>query len=181
MPWPGRDDRWPVRWEPLQDGEQVNVGDTTLAAIHTPGHAPDHVCFWHEESRTLFGGDLAVKGTTVYIPARLQGDLAAYLASLQRVLDLRPIRILPAHGAIIDDPEPMLRGYIAHRLGREAQILDALRAGLTDAEAVVRRVYRGLAGPLAPLAQESVESHLIKLEREGRVRRDANAWHIIEP
>ena len=61
---------------------------TRLMAVHTPGHAPDHLCFWHEASRTLFCGDLAVKGTTVWIPANLQGDLPAYLASLERVLAL---------------------------------------------------------------------------------------------
>jgi glyoxylase-like metal-dependent hydrolase (beta-lactamase superfamily II) len=181
MPWPGRDGRWPAAWEPLQDGDRVEAGDTSLVAVHTPGHAPDHLCFWHQESRTVFGGDLAVKGTTVYIPSRLQGDLAAYVASLRRVLRLRPLRLLPAHGAIIEDPESVLRGYIEHRLEREAQVLEALRTGHQDAEAIVARVYRGLKGSLVPLAVESVEAHLVKLEREGRARRDGNAWHIIEP
>ena len=181
MAWPGRDERWPAAWEPLVDGQRVEAGDTALVAIHTPGHAPDHLCFWHEASRTVFGGDLAVKGTTVYIPSRLGGDVAAYLGSLRRILALRPARILPAHNGEIDDPEPVLRGYIEHRLQREAQVLEALRAGDTATAAIVARVYRGLQGRLVPLAQESVESHLIKLEREGRVRSDADAWHIIEP
>lgn len=181
MPWPGRDDRWPAPWEPLQDGDRVEAGDTSLVAIHTPGHAPDHLCFWHQDSRTVFGGDLAVKGMTVYIPSRLQGDLAAYLASLRRILDLRPARLLPAHGGIIEDPDAVLRGYIEHRLEREAQVIDALRAGRADPAAIVAHVYRGLKDSLAPLAVESVEAHLVKLEREGRARRDGNAWLIIEP
>ena len=83
----------------------VEAGDDLLRAVHTPGHAPDHLCFWHEESRTLFSGDLAVKGTTVYIPPNLQGDLADYLASLERVRALQPARLLPAHGPVIDDPD----------------------------------------------------------------------------
>lgn len=84
MPWPGRDDRWPVAWQPIGDGDVLDAGDTRLTAVHTPSHAPDHLCFWHPETRTLFGGDLVIQGTTVYIPAGLQGDVAAYLASLER-------------------------------------------------------------------------------------------------
>ncbi len=122
-----------------------------------------------------------MKGTTVYIPARLKGDLAAYLPSLQRVIDLEPARLLPAHGPVVDDPVDLLRTYIAHRREREAQILEALRGGAHDPPAIVRRVYRGLKESLAALAAESVEAHLVKLERDGRARRDAEAWHIIEP
>ena len=181
MPWPGRDSRWPVPWEPLADGGRVAAGDGELTILHTPGHAPDHLSFWHPGSRTVFSGDLVAKGTTVYIPARLEGDLAAYLQSLQRLVDLDPARLLPAHGPVIDDPIDVLRTYIAHRLEREAQILDALRAGASDPPAIVRRVYRGLKESLAALAAESVEAHLIKLEREGRARRHAEAWHIIDP
>jgi len=181
LPWPGRDSRWPVAWEPLADGSRIAAGDDVLTAVHTPGHAPDHLGFWHAGSRTVFSGDLVVKGTTVYIPARLAGDLGAYLQSLQRLIDLEPARLLPAHGPVIDDPLEVLRGYIAHRLEREAQILDALRAGASDPPAIVTRVYRGLKASLAALAAESVEAHLIKLEREGRARRDAEAWHIIDP
>ena len=105
MPWPERDSRWPVRWEPLGDDQLVEAGDDWLRTVHTPGHAPDHLCFWHEESRMLFSGDLAVKGTTVYIPPNLKGDLADYLASLERVRALQPVRLLPAHGPVIDDPD----------------------------------------------------------------------------
>lgn len=181
MPWPGRDERWPAPWEPLEGGQRIEAGDAQIVAVHTPGHAPDHLCFWHEETRTLFAGDLAVKGTTVYIPSRLGGDVAAYIASLERALELRPARLLPAHGPVIDDPVAVLRGYIEHRLERERQVLDALRGGARGIDAIVSRVYRRLDGRLLPLAQESVEAHLVKLEREGRVRRDADAWHMIEP
>jgi glyoxylase-like metal-dependent hydrolase (beta-lactamase superfamily II) len=181
MPWPERDSRWPVAWEPLADGSAVAAGDETLVAVHTPGHAPDHLCFWHAESRTLFCGDLAVKGTTVYIPPNLGGDLIEYLASLVRVLALDPARLLPAHGPVIDAPEPILRGYLEHRREREEQILDALRQGDADPEAMVARIYRGLKDALVPVARESVLAHLLKLEREGRAGRREEAWHIIEP
>jgi glyoxylase-like metal-dependent hydrolase (beta-lactamase superfamily II) len=188
--WPERDARWPARWETIEDGTEVAAGDTHLVAIHTPGHAPDHLCFWHEASRTLFGGDLVLKGTTVYIPTSLGGDLAAYLASLQRVLALRPARILPAHGPVIDDPETLIRKYIDHRLEREAQVLAVVAAsGPVLPEDIVRQIYRVLPARMHPLARESVLAHLIKLEADGRVTRAAGGkpadaatrWHRINP
>lgn len=202
MPWPERDARWPAPWEPLEDGSVVEAGDETLTAIHTPGHAPDHLCFWHAESRSLFCGDLAQKGTTIYIPSHLQGDLVAYLASLERVLALQASRLLPAHGPVIEEPAPLLRGYIGHRREREAQIVRLLQEQPISPAAIVTRLYRGLKETLVPMARESVLAHLIKLEREGRVRRgslpeDGSAgtspaaaggsalnevlWHIIDP
>lgn len=181
MPWTGRDSKWSVPFESIGGGDLVAAGDVMLEAVHTPGHAPDHLAFWYPPTRTLFCGDLAVKGTTVWIPANLQGDLADYLSSLERVLALQPARMLPAHGPVIDDPEKVLRGYLEHRQEREAQIVAALRAGDTTAAAIVGRVYRGLRESLVPLATEGVMSHLLKLEREGRARREQEAWHIIEP
>jgi glyoxylase-like metal-dependent hydrolase (beta-lactamase superfamily II) len=181
MPWPERDAKWPVAWEPLVDGSAIPAGDDTILAVHTPGHAPDHLCFWHEESRALFCGDLAVKGTTVYIPPNLRGDLSEYLASLERVIALRPARLLPAHGPVIENPEDVLRGYIRHRHEREEQILEALGQGDSSPDAMVARIYRGIKDVLVPFARESVLAHLLKLERDGRARRDGEAWHIIDP
>jgi glyoxylase-like metal-dependent hydrolase (beta-lactamase superfamily II) len=205
LPWPERDGRWPAAWEPLVDGATIAAGDDSLTTIHTPGHAPDHVCFWHADSRTMFCGDLAQKGATIYIPPNLQGDLVAYLASLERVLALQPARLLPAHGPVIDDPDAVLRGYLEHRQEREQQIVGLLREGVMSPDAIVTRLYRGLNETLVPMARESVLAHLLKLEREGRARRGApsapsasaptpdaariehasarteQAWHIIEP
>jgi glyoxylase-like metal-dependent hydrolase (beta-lactamase superfamily II) len=169
-----------VSWTPVADGDVVAAGDEELTAIHTPGHAPDHLCFWHEPSRTVFCGDLAIKGTSVWIPARLGGDLAAYIASLERILALRPSRMLPAHGPVIEDPARVLRGYIDHRLEREGQVIDALRAGARTPDEVVTRVYRNLRDSLAPLARESVLAHLLKLEQEGRARIHEDAWTMID-
>lgn len=180
MRWPERDARWPVTWEPFEDGASLEAGGTRVTAVHTPGHAPDHACFWHAETRTLFGGDLVIRGTTVYIPAGLGGDLAAYLASLERVLALDPARILPAHGPAIDDPARLLRAYLDHRHQREAQIIDALRRGACDPDAIVARVYRGLVGDLRGRARETVTAHLEKLEREGRARRHGDRWTGID-
>ena len=181
MPWPERDARWPVPWEPLADGASIAAGDDALTVVHTPGHAPDHLCFWHAESRTMFAGDLAQKGTTIYIPPKLQGDLVAYLTSLERVLALQPVQMLPAHGPVIDDPDAVLHAYIEHRRDRERQIVRLLREGAIAPDGIVARLYRGIEKSLVPLALESVLAHLIKLEREGRARRSGDAWHIIDP
>jgi glyoxylase-like metal-dependent hydrolase (beta-lactamase superfamily II) len=178
VPWPERDAKYAVDWQPLADGDVVEAGDTTLVALHTPGHAPDHLCFWHEGTRSLFCGDLMQKGSTIWIPGNEHGDVGAYLASLERVLALAPERVYPAHGAIIDHPQRVLRGYIGHRREREAQVIDALRQGDSAVEAITARIYRGLAEHLVPLARDSVTAHLRKLEREGRARRDGDAWNI---
>jgi glyoxylase-like metal-dependent hydrolase (beta-lactamase superfamily II) len=128
----------------------------------------------------VFCGDLAIKGTSVWIPARLGGNLAAYLASLERIVALTPARMLPAHGPVIADPVRVLREYIAHRLEREEQVVAALRAGSRAPEAIVATVYKGLKESLVPLAQESVMAHLLKLQQEGRVRKDEDAWTMID-
>ena len=181
MPWPDRDRRYAVDWVPVADHQAVEAGDTSLVALHTPGHAPDHLCFWHEESRTVFCGDLAIRGTTVYIPGNRDGDLAAYLASLERIIALNPARMLPAHGAVIDDPAPLLHRYLAHRREREEQVLDALRRGDSTADAIGARLYCDLPQPLVARAVETIAAHLRKLEQEGLARLSDGAWHIIEP
>lgn len=181
-PWPARDDRWGVQWTWIDGGDTIRAGDNTvLTPLETPGHAPDHVCFWHAESRTLFGGDLAIEGTTVWIPASHDGDLHAYLASLERVLALNPVRIFPAHGPVIDAPATLLRSYIAHRLKREDQIIEALRSGDRSPEVIAGRLYSKLRDELRARAVETVTAHLKKLERDGLARGGEEGWHIIEP
>lgn len=183
MPWPDRDARWQTAWEPVADGDTLRAGAGTLVALHTPGHAPDHLCLWHEESRALFCGDLAIQGSSIYIPSTIGGDLSEYLASLERIVSLAPRRMFPAHGPIIESPVMVLREYIAHRHEREQQVLQALRDGLATPDAILARVYSGIRPAMIPVARDTIVSHLLKLERDGRVRRgaDAEAWHIIEP
>jgi hydroxyacylglutathione hydrolase len=178
MLWPERDAKWPVPWDAIADGEVIEAGDTFLRAIHTPGHAPDHLCFWHEETRSLFCGDLALAGSSVWIPVSLQGDLGQYLASLERVLALGPARMYPAHGPIIEEPVMLLRRYLQHRREREEQVVDALSHGDHDPTTIVARIYEDLRESLRPLAHESVLANLIKLEREGRVSRDGERWML---
>ena len=178
--WPGTtfakmpdagDDRYPVEWQPLEDGHLVPAGSGMLRVLHTPGHASDHVCFFDEASDTLYSGDLLVAGGTVLIPASSGGSLADYLASLARVRALRPARVLPGHGPEIRDVVALIDHYVAHRSRRDEQILGVLAAGPATREAVVAKVYVGLAEGLRRAAAESVLAHLVKLEAEGRVRR----------
>lgn len=178
MAWPEQDVSWRVQWHALTDGEMVAAGDSSLAAVHTPGHSPDHLCFWHQESRQLFCGDLAWKGSTVVIPSSHGGDVAAYLASLERILRLDPQAMLPAPGPVIDRPAELLRQYIEHRALRERQVLAALRSGLTNPDEMVARIYPTLEAALVPVAQESVRAHLVKLEREGRAFHDGERWRL---
>ncbi len=180
MPWPERDARSGIAWQPLADADRVPAGDTSLVAIHTPGHAPDHLCFFEEDTRTLFCGDLAWKGATVWIPSSASGDLIDYLDSLRRILALAPARMMPAHGEVIDDPEPVLQKYLDHRAQREQEILDALRHGVTTPQAMVARIYTSLKENLRPMAAESVTAHLLKLQRDGRARRIGEEWQLVD-
>lgn len=161
-----------------RDGDLVAAGDSVVSAVHTPGHSPDHLCFWEQDSRVLFCGDLAWKGSTVVIPPSHGGDISAYLASLERIIALAPQQMLPAHGPVIDRPIDLLREYIAHRALREQQVIAALRIGITDPTQMVATIYPSLAAPLLPVARESVVAHLMKLEKEGVVRRDGERWRL---
>ena len=168
--------RYPLRWEPLADGDVIAAGDSELHAVHTPGHSPDHLALWHPLTRTLLSGDLVTPGTTVVILASSGGSLAEYLRSLKRVLALAPDRLLPSHGDPIDNPADLIRRYLDHRGQREGQVLAALEAGLHSVEAIVDRIYIGLSAALVPMARESVLAHLIKLEQDGLARRDGDSW-----
>ena len=178
LPWPERDRLQSVDWVPIANGDRVPVGDGTLLAVHTPGHAPDHLCFLDETSGTFFSADLVVPGSSVVIPASRGGSLAQYLASLRQVLALAPARMLPAHGLAIDDPVAVLNRHLEHRLRREDQIIAALRAGDRRPGAIVDRLYDGLAPGLKQLAQESVVAHLVKLRDEARARSDGDEWEL---
>lgn len=168
FPWPDVDREYEVPWVALRADQEVPAGDGTLWTVHTPGHAPDHVCFFDVESGDLFGGDLVINGGTVVIPATAGGSVAQYLDSLEAVLDLQPRRILPGHGDPIDRPSELLRAYIAHRLSRERQIVAALGKGPLAVRAIVGEIYPDLAPGLEGAAAESVLAHLLKLREEGR-------------
>jgi hydroxyacylglutathione hydrolase len=164
-----RDAGLPEPVDDLREGQTV-VGDgVTLAPIHTPGHASDHLCFYLVEERALFSGDVVLGGSTTVIPSD-DGDLLDYMRSLERLLGLDIRRIYPAHGPVIEDGRGRIEEYIAHRQMRERQILAALGDGLDTIPAMVARIYADVPSQLHAAAAMSVEAHLRKLAREGRVR-----------
>lgn len=175
--WPGvRVRQFGTGEQPILDDDRIDAGDGVLTAIHTPGHAPDHVCF--ADAGDVFCADLIRSGGTIVIPASRGGDLTQYLASLQRVRDLRPTRLLPGHGPIIDDPTKAIDEYVRHRAIREAQIVRALAEGHDTPERLVSVLYEGLPQPLAQAAVESVLAHLVKLRVDGRARQDGDRWTL---
>lgn len=178
MPWPERD-LAAVPWKAIGEGTVFETEQGPLQVLHTPGHAPDHLVLWHEETRTLFGADLLLAGTTVTIPARHGGDLSAYLASLRRIRALAPRVVLPAHGAVIHDAVALIDGYLQHRQQREDQVLAALAEGHDTIEAITGRIYTTLDGALVPLAREGVLAHLRKLADEGRVAAEGESWQLL--
>lgn len=165
----GLDAPWPVELRAIDEGTVIETEGATLRALHTPGHAEDHLCFVLEEEQSLFSGDNVLGVGTTVIPAR-GGDLLDYMRSLQRMLEEEPRTIYPAHGPRIDDGCAKLREYIAHREQREREILACLEDGVETIPRIVARVYAAYPASLHGPARMSVCSHLQKLEREGRVR-----------
>ncbi|HKY67189.1 MAG TPA: MBL fold metallo-hydrolase [Acidimicrobiales bacterium] len=158
----------------LGDGAVIEATEFHLTALHTPGHASNHLCYLLNEERTLFTGDHVMQGSTVVISPP-DGDMAAYLASLERIKALRPRlkAIAPGHGHLIDDPVGTVDEIIGHRLAREAQVLDAIRAhGTAKIPALVDEIYPDLVEPLVPMARRTVWAHLRKLADEGTVTGD---------
>jgi glyoxylase-like metal-dependent hydrolase (beta-lactamase superfamily II) len=166
----------PIADEEVPDGTMFPAGNDLLRAIHTPGHSPDHFCFLLELRRTLFAGDLVAGEGTVVI-----GDLSEYLASLECLQLLDLAEIVPAHGPIITNPQAKLSEYVAHRREREQQVVQALQnfpTG-TTVSVLVSAIYSDVDVRLHSAAAHSVNAHLRKLEREGRVKRgEDDVWQI---
>ena len=175
-------DRWPsadvIRFG--HENDIVDAGDTRLRILHTPGHAPDHLCFVDEETRDIYCGDLARMGGSIVIPASKGGNLRHYLESLKRVRALEPKRLLPGHGPIVDNPAWLIDEYLHHRAQREDEIVAALRDGLRTPEEMVPRIYGVLASPLSAAAADSVLAHLVKLHDEQRAFVADDGWQLQE-
>jgi len=160
----------------LADGESMTAPDWTLTAVHTPGHTSNHLCFALEESGALFTGDHVMGwSTSVIVPP--DGDMSAYMASLDKLQSREDRVYYPAHGPQIDNPRQLVRGMIGHRRQRENQIVRLLSEhGPLTAADFVPRMYKGLDPRLAGAAEMSVTAHLIDLERRGMVGRSQELW-----
>ncbi len=174
-PWPEKDPPLPLT--PIDEGAVIETEGATLRAIHTPGHARDHLCFYLEEEKALFTGDLVLGAGTTVIPEE-GGGLIGYMGSLRRLLELDLAVIYPSHGPAIPNPYEKLRAYIAHRELREQQILEALRAGLSRVPAIVQHIYTDVPPSLHGAAANSVLSHLNKLRKEGVVWKEGEEWFL---
>ncbi|HYE94295.1 MAG TPA: MBL fold metallo-hydrolase, partial [Terriglobales bacterium] len=167
----------------IDEGQIIEGDGFTLVPIHTPGHASDHLCYYLPEEKALFTGDVVLSGSTSVIPSG-DGDLLDYMNSLKRLQGFDVRRIYSAHGPVIEDGPGRIAEYIAHRLLRERQILDVLDGGTDTIPAMVKIIYKDVPEKLHHMAGQSVESHLKKLAREGRVSettvRDApSRWRLV--
>ncbi len=167
-------DRW------LEEDETIDLDGpvpTRLRCVFTPGHAPGHLCFHDGASGMLLAGDMVASVGTIIVEPR-DGDMRLYLASLARMKTLGAMALLPAHGDPIADVNAKLDHYVAHRLGREAKVLAALRelGRPSTATDIVPLAYLDADPRAWPLAAQATEAHLIKLDADGLVARAPGAW-----
>lgn len=154
----------------LGDGATITRAGVSLSALHTPGHASDHLCLRILETDAVLTGDhILGRGTTVV--AWPDGDMAAYMGSLRRLAGTPASVLYPGHGPSIADPAGAVRQYLAHREEREGQVLGALRAGDETPAEIVARVYADVDVALHPAAERSVRAHLDKLVNDRMIVR----------
>lgn len=163
----------------LTDGDVLETDEFRLEAVHTPGHASNHLCYRHESLNWLFTGDHVIDGSTVVIDPP-DGNMQHYIESLRRCKSLGCDVLAPGHGNLIDDPAWVIDWIINHRLEREAKILSAMAAnpGLTTQE-LVPHVYTDVAANLHALAGRSLLAHALKLQAEGVVSGEEGRWRPV--
>jgi len=161
----------------LHGGERIElVPGATLAAIHTPGHASNHLCYLLEEEKTLFTGDHVMQMSTVVINPP-DGDMRAYIESLRSLLGLDLDWLAPGHGFLMAEPRQAMEKVIAHRLGREAKVLAAVQAlAPATASTLLERVYADVPPRLHPMAMRSLTAHLLKLRDDGVAAETDGVW-----
>jgi glyoxylase-like metal-dependent hydrolase (beta-lactamase superfamily II)/8-oxo-dGTP pyrophosphatase MutT (NUDIX family) len=164
----------------IEDGQWIplvhRIDDWNLRAIHTPGHTRGHLCFFHPRTRSLFSGDHVVGGTGTVIIDPPEGDMAAYVRSLERLLALNAQTLFPGHGAPQGGVRRRLEQLVAHRRKREEKVLAALDDTPRSLEQILESAYDDTARDLWPYAERSLLAHLLKLEDEARARRDGERW-----
>ncbi|MDX1587747.1 MAG: MBL fold metallo-hydrolase [Oleiphilaceae bacterium] len=165
---------------PLGDGDRVAAGAVTLRAIHTPGHASNHLCFVHEQEKVLFAGDQIMQGSTVVINPP-DGDMKDYLDSLDRLLREELTLVAPGHGFVLANPHAVVDYLTTHRLAREQKVLRAMEStGAGTLETLTPVAYDDVPKPLQALGARSLLAHLLKLERERRARCRDGVWSLTD-
>ena len=164
----------------VKDGDVLplapGLNDWTLRVLETPGHTRDSISLWQAKRQLLFCGDLLPGGPGSVVIDPPDGDMRAYLASLERCAALDPAVLFPAHGSPSGAAVRRIRALIAHRLERESKVLAALDVGPRPLEDLVPRVYEDTPRELWGWAERSLLAHLEKLEREGRAERAGQGW-----
>jgi glyoxylase-like metal-dependent hydrolase (beta-lactamase superfamily II) len=165
-------------WTP-RDGERLQLGDLALTAIHTPGHASNCLCYLLERERLLFTGDHVLEGVSpVILPP--DGDMSAYLDSLDKLAHCDFERIAPGHGSVLDGGKRMLAWLREHRLARERQVLQHLARAPATLDELTPAVYADVPADRHSWAKLTLEAHLIKLARDGRAVLCEGRWRIIK-
>ena len=153
----------------LADGDTIEGSEWGLDALLTPGHAPNHVCLFLDDDRTLFTGDHVLSGTTTAVNPKRGGDMIAYLESTRRLREIKRLaRICPGHGDVITEPYAALDEYLAHRAEREDPIVGLLERGPATVVALAGSIYPQIPAGLVEMARRQVHAHLLKLRAEGR-------------
>ena len=171
-----QDERFQPQHQP-RDGERLALGDVALTAIHTPGHASNCVCYLELGARMLFTGDHVLGGVSpVILPP--DGEMAAYLDSLEKLGSYDFERIAPGHGEVLTQGKRVVAALRAHRLQREAKVLKCL-ASPSTLDALVPSVYDDVPADRHGWAKLTLQAHLIKLARESKVREHQGVWRIV--
>lgn len=161
----------------LADGERMTGEGWSLEAVATPGHTSNHLAFALPETDALFSGD-HVMGWSTTVVSPPDGDMAEYMASLERLMVREDRVYYPGHGDLVENPRRLVRGLLGHRKQREGQILRLLDTGPQAIPVMAERMYVGLDRRLLPAAERSVLAHLFDLRARGLVREEEGAWRI---
>lgn len=165
----------------VKDGDVLNGEGWTFDCVFTPGHTSNHMCFALQEEKALFTGD-HVMGWSTTVVGMPDGDMRAYMASLDRLTTRDDLIFYPTHGAPVGgsndskhrNPQDYARSLLAHRHDRESQILECLRSGISRIPAMVELMYKDVDRKLHPAAANSVFSHLVAMVQDGRVTASHN-------
>jgi glyoxylase-like metal-dependent hydrolase (beta-lactamase superfamily II) len=164
----------------IGEGDVIDGTEFRLEVLHTPGHAPNHLCFFLDEERILFTGDTILDGMYSVVSPKTGGDMTKYMATLERLRKMRLAKIAPGHGDVIEEPRARIDEYLQHRKQREKQILGVVKKGPAKINEIVAALYPDTPEPLLPVAANQVQAHLVKLRAEGKVTgRDAKSvWKV---
>jgi glyoxylase-like metal-dependent hydrolase (beta-lactamase superfamily II) len=163
----------------MSDGDTIETSEYSIEAIHTPGHASNHLCFLIPEINCLLTGDHIMDGSTVVI-APPDGDMTKYISSLEKLFNYKIDTFAPGHGSYMIEPEKTIQAIIRHRLTREGKVFRRLEeAGSSDLDQLVKLVYDDVSEMLYPIAKFSLQAHLIKLIEEKKVTLVADKYKTI--